>query len=342
MRDVTSGERLDQYQLEDLLARSGMASIFKARDTESGQTVALKIPHTQFESDVVFFQRFQREEAIGQKLEHPNIVRVLKPREKSRMYMVMEYVTGRSLRAIMDAERAMPPDRALPIAIQVCDAVAYLHERGVVHRDLKPENVLITPDGQVKILDFGIAFDLSARRLTWFGLSNPMGTPDYMAPEQSSGKRGDARTDVYALGMLLYEMLTGNLPYVSQNPRALLRMKANEDPKPPSAYLPSIDPNLETIILRAIARAPRDRYPTAAALVADLRNPAAVQAPNSEGSPARRRAGGALWARRFRVPAVVVLVIAALFALIKLSQRHTTAPPPPPGATPSETRGRER
>jgi serine/threonine-protein kinase len=337
MRDLTSGERLDQYQLEDLLARSGMASIFKARDTESGQTVALKIPHVQFESDVVFFQRFRREEEISQKLDHPNIVRVLKPREKSRMYMVMEYVDGRSLRAIMDAERAMPPGRAVPMAIQVCDAVAYLHERGVVHRDLKPENVLITPDGQVKILDFGIAFDQSARRLTWFGLSNPMGTPDYMAPEQISGRRGDARTDVYALGMLLYEMLTGNLPYVSQNPRALLRMKANEDPKPPSAYVPSIDGNLETIILRAISRAPRDRYANAAALVADLRNPAAVKALGAEGGAVRRRSAGGAWARRVRVPAVVLLVVAALVVLIRLSQRHTGTPPP--GGEPSETRG---
>src|SRR5262252_3885130 len=155
MREVTVGDRLDQYQVGELLARSGMASIFKAVDSESGQTVALKVPHMQFESDVVFFERFKREEQIGQRLDHPHIVKVLKPRAKSRMYLAMEYVEGKSLRAIMQSAGALPADKALDVAQQVGDALVYLHGRKVVHRDLKPENVLITADGQVKILDFG-------------------------------------------------------------------------------------------------------------------------------------------------------------------------------------------
>ena len=183
MHEDHVGDRVDQYELTDLIARSGMASIFKARDTESGAQVALKIPHVQFESDVVFFERFKREESIGQKLDHPHIVKVLKPRAKSRMYLAMEYVEGKSLRAIMQAARALPVDKALDIAQQVGDALCYLHAHRVVHRDLKPENVLVTAAGQVKILDFGIALDETARRLTWAGLSSAVGTPDYMAPE---------------------------------------------------------------------------------------------------------------------------------------------------------------
>jgi serine/threonine-protein kinase len=337
MREVTAGDKLDQYQLTDLLARSGMASIFKATDTESGATVALKVPHVQFESDVVFFERFKREEEIGQKLDHPNIVKVLKPREKSRMYMAMEYVDGRSLRAIMGEAKKLPLERAMDIAGQLCDALTYLHGRGIVHRDIKPENILLPASGQIKILDFGIALDESARRLTWFGLSNPLGTPDYMAPEQIGGKRGDARTDVYAVGTLLYEMLTGELPFSSPNPHALIRAKGSEEPRAPSYYLPTIDPALEAVILRAIARAPRDRHDTAAELLADLRDPAAAAARDPASRPSRRRP---LVPARLRTPLVVALVLAGLAALVWASHGvgRGTAPAPEGAAAPGRTR----
>ncbi len=331
MRDPAAGEKLDQYQLVDLLARSGMASIFKAVDTESGQPVALKIPHIQYESDIVFSQRFQREEEVGQRLRHPNVVAVLKPRDKTRMYMALEYVEGKSLRAIMDGKHPMPTERALDIARQVCDALAYLHDNGVVHRDIKPENVLLTAGDRVKILDFGIALFESERRLTWMGLSNAVGTPDYMAPEQIRGRRGDPRTDVYAVGMLLYEMLTCNLPYESSNPRALLKAKASEDPRPPSYYVPGFDPSLEAIILKAIERAPRDRYATAAALLADLRDPSAVPPRDPATGQARRR-GRARASRRVLLSAVIAAVLAGLASLVWLTARHAAAPAPPPAA----------
>ena len=232
MRESNVGERIDQYELTELLARSGMASIFKAIDTETGATVALKVPHVQFESDVVFSQRFEREVEVGQRLEHPNIVKVLKPKSQTRMYLPMEYVEGKSLRAMLKEKEPLPTDKALAIAAQVCDALEYLHSQGVVHRDIKPENILITQGGQAKILDFGIALVASERRLTWTGFSNTIGTPDYMAPEQVRGRRGDPRTDVYAVGLMLYEMLTCNLPYDSPNPRALLRAKVKKSPEP--------------------------------------------------------------------------------------------------------------
>jgi eukaryotic-like serine/threonine-protein kinase len=324
MREVNTGDQLDQYEVGELLARSGMASIFKAVDTASpaGQVVALKVPHMQFESDVVFFERFKREEKIGQRLDHPNIVKVLQPREKSRMYLAMEHVEGRSLRAMLQSGGPLPVATALDIARQVCEALVYLHAQKVIHRDIKPENVLLTATGQVKILDFGIALDESARRLTWAGLSAAIGTPDYMAPEQIGGRRGDERTDVYAVGTMLFEMLTGQLPHTAPNPHALMRAKTNDDPKPPSYYLPSIDPALEAIILRAIARVPRDRQATVAELLAHLRDPGAAPPPADE-SPTS--SGGArVWhaARRRALPVAAFLILGGLIALIALSNRR--------------------
>jgi len=330
MHDPVAGERFDQYELKELLARSGMASIFKAIDLESGQPVALKIPHIQYESDVVFSERFRREQEVGQRLSHPSLVKVLTPREKSRMYIAMEFVEGKSLRALMGDKRPLPTEKALDIACQVCEALVYLHAEGVVHRDIKPENILLTASGQVKILDFGIALFESERRLTWMGLSNAVGTPDYMAPEQIRGRRGDPRTDVYAAGMMLYEMLTCNLPYESPNSRALLRAKTSDEPRPPSYYVPGFDPHLEAIILKAIEVSPRDRYATAAALLADLKNPSAVS-PRDPG--ATRRRAGARVRRGFLLPVVIAAVLAALASLIYLSAHDSSRPVRPP-ATP--------
>src|SRR5437762_299591 len=152
-----------------------------------------------------------------------------------------------------------------------------MHSQRVVHRDLKTENILLTNDNQVKIMDFGIALDESARRLTWSGLSSTIGTPDYMAPEQVSGRRGDARTDIYALGTILYEMLTGELPYSGANVYAMMKAKTGEDPQPPTRFRPELDPHLEEIILHAIERTPRDRYQSAAEMLKDLQDPSQVE-----------------------------------------------------------------
>ena len=327
MREVNVGENLDQYQLTELIARSGMASIFKAVDRLSGATVAIKVPYLQFESDVVFYGRFQREEAVGRRLDHPNIIKVLTPRHKSRMYIAMEYVDGISLRAIMRNERPLKTERALDFARQVCDAMVYMHSQGVVHRDLKPENVLVTAEGRVKIMDFGIALDESARRLTWSGLSTTIGTPDYMAPEQVSGRHGDARTDVYALGTMLFEMLTGELPFAGTNVYSMMRAKTSEDPQPPSHFVPDIDPHLQEIILRAIERSPRNRYHSAAEMLADLNAPERVQIT----SRAQRLHPHSLRAQRVRRALWIVLFFSSLagifVSLIWLANRYPAAQP---------------
>jgi len=326
MREIIAGEPLDQYDLTELLARSGMASIFKAKDRQTGSTVAVKVPHMQYESDVAFFERFRREEQIGQKLAHPNIVRVLAPHEKSRLYLVMEFAEGKSLRAVMKERGRFTTEEALDVAKQIASALVYMHGAGIVHRDLKPDNVLLGSDGKIKLLDFGIAMDAEARRLTWFGLSPPIGTPDYMAPEQVRGRRGDARTDVYSLGTMLYEMITGELPYTASNIHAMMRAKLNEDPRRPSEVLPSIDPKVEEIILHAVERSPRERYVSAKEMLGDLEDLSRVTLRDRTGRGPRPLLERIAIPRRVLVPSVLVVVVGSLLVLTWMTGKPARGP----------------
>jgi len=323
MHDPEVGEQLDRYRLTELLARGGMASVFKAIDLDSGQELVLKVPYIQYESDVVFYQRFQREEEIGQRIHHPGVVRVLAPREKSRLYLAMEYLPGRSLTEVLAAEKPFAPERAISIASQLAEALACLQQHGVVHRDVKPDNVRVLPSGEVKLLDFGIALIESARRLTWAGLSHAVGTPDYMAPEQIRGRRGDARTDVYALGTLLYEMLTGHLPHEAGDASAVLESKLHGEFTPPASHLPGLEPALQAIVLRCIARDPRDRYAGAAELLRDLRCPSTA----ALGIPPQPRPSTLTRRRRRWIAAALVLgaIVAGLASLVWLSRPEAAA-----------------
>ena len=318
MREATVGDKIDQYLLTDVIARGTMAMIYKAHDVESGATVVLKVPHFQYESDIVFSQRFRREEEVGQRLDHPNVVRILGPQEKSRVYLAMEYVPGCTLRARMQSGQPIARTEALEIATQLCAALDYLHANGVVHRDLKPENIILTPGGQVKLVDFGIARFEGARRITWGGSAHLLGTPDYMAPEQIGGSRGDARSDLYAVGTILYEILMGNLPYHEDNSRALLRAKTRrQQPLRPSYYVPNFDAALEAILLKAIAPVPHDRYANATQLLRDLRDPTAITV--EEIAPLPRR-----WSRRpvrqkVAVALAVAVALGGLASLMALS-----------------------
>jgi serine/threonine-protein kinase len=314
MAELSPGDTLDQYQLLDVIARSGMATVFRAQDLENGHTVALKVPYLEYEADLVFHERFMREEQIGQRLNHPAIIKVLSPKQKSRVYLVMEYVEGELLSDRVRREKRFPIETAVALARQIVDALVYLHEHNVVHRDLKPANIMIQPDGKLKLIDFGIALDTTLRKMTWGRLSQAMGTPDYMAPEQIKGMRGDARTDIYSVGAILYEMLTGEVPFRGNNVHAAMRAKMQDDPIPPRRLRNEISPQLEEIVLRALEREPQDRFESAFELSEALAHPESVPL---TGRAARQRTKSKLpnWAR---VLMTVVGGIAAYIVLIWL------------------------
>jgi serine/threonine protein kinase len=270
--ELPAGKILDdRFKILGVVNRGGMAWIYEALDLESGQSVALKIPLFRYESDPAFFSRFQREEAIGLTLDHPYIIKLLPTDyKKSRPYIVMEFLEGRTLGERMRQELPFPETEAVRIASQICAGLDYLHRKGVVHRDLKPDNVMLCSDGSIRIMDFGIAKSGLARRLTFGGFTAPMGTPDYIAPEQVRGKRGDARTDLYALGMMLYEMTTGVLPYNGENAYVVMNARLAGDPEAPRQRNPQLSPQIEEIILHALERDPANRFPSAAAMKAEL------------------------------------------------------------------------
>jgi len=269
----------DRYRVTDIISRSGMATIYKGIDTKDDRVVALKVPFMQFEADPGFYSRFQREAAIGKALNHPYILRMFDDgdQRKSRPYIVMEYLEGQTLGHLMQVIRPMPEPDALKIASRVCEALHYMHEHDVVHRDLKPDNIMICSDGSIRIMDFGIAKFEGQRRLTYGGFTPTMGTPDYMAPEQVKGKRGDPRTDVYSLGAILYEMVTGSPPFEGANPFIIMNSRLTGDPVAPRKRNANISPQVEEIILHAMSRNPQDRYQTALEMKAELDEPSTVQ-----------------------------------------------------------------
>ena len=328
MNDVKVGDILDQYRITGLIARGGMASIFKAVDRATGATVAIKVPHLKYESDPAFHARFLRERAIGQRLSHPNILKVLTPRHQSRLYIATEYVDGVPLRSSLTPGQPLDVAQALDIARQIGDALSYLHAQHVVHRDLKPENILVTRDGRIKILDFGIALDHPSRRLTWLG-SSTMGTPEYMAPEQVKGLQGDERSDMYALGLILYEMLTGALPFPGDNPQDVMQGKLGSDPIPPRRFRPDLDPALEEIVLHAIERNPRDRYASAGQILEDLRDPSKVVPQNRAERLHPRSLAMQNMRRRLGYVAFFTSLIGAFLFLIWLANRYPAAKGPP-------------
>ena len=266
---LEAGSQVDFYRIDTPVARSGMASIYRATDVRDNRTVALKIPHPDMEADPILSDRFQREAGIGEKLNHPNVMRVFKDEKRSRIYMVMEWCQGRLLRQIMDEGR-LSHERGLHIAKEVLRALDYIHANGVVHRDLKPENIMVDENDNIKLIDFGIAGDSSARRLTYANFTATLGTPNYISPEQVKGKRGDGRSDIYSMGVILYEMLSGKLPFTGPSPIAAMNDRLLNHPVPPSVADPAISPHLQEVLYRALERDPKNRYATAHEFLNDL------------------------------------------------------------------------
>ncbi len=317
---LEAGTQLDSYRIDAPIARSGMASVYRATDLRDNRQVALKIPHPDLEADPVLFDRFQRESDIGEKLSHPKVMRVYGGEDHSRIYMVMEWCEGRLLRQVL-TERKMEQDRALRIALAILDALEYIHENGVVHRDLKPENIMVDAQDNIKLIDFGIAGDSSARRLTYSGFTASLGTPDYIAPEQVKGKRGDGRTDIYAMGVILYEMLTGKLPFAGPSPLAVMNDRLLNYPIPPRVANPAISPELQEVLYRALERDPRNRYAKASNFAWDLQHLDQVGVENRDELEGwNKRKSQQL--RKFLYYSALALIPVAILLVIALLTHH--------------------
>jgi eukaryotic-like serine/threonine-protein kinase len=259
-----------RYELSHLIARGGMAEVWQARDRLLDRPVALKILFPELSVDRSFVERFRREAQAAANLSHPNIVPVFDWGEDAgTYYIVMEFVDGRTLSSIMRSAGELHPDRAAEIAADVAAALSYAHRHGVIHRDVKPGNVLITEDSVIKVTDFGIARALNTEEsLTQTGAV--MGTATYFSPEQAEGLGVDARSDIYSLGVVLFEMVTGRPPFLGETPVAVASKHVREHPPTPSEINPSVPPDLEAIILKCMAKSPEHRYASGEELRADL------------------------------------------------------------------------
>lgn len=312
---------LDHYRIEKVVARSGMSTLYKATDLNTGRLVAVKAPHDELEADPVLLERFRREQEIGQQLDHPGIVKTYDNETRSRLYMVLEWVEGRLLRTILNQERKLPIDRAVNITLAICDALDYMHSFGVVHRDLKPENVMVDEQDRIKLIDFGIAMKEDARRLTITNLAAVMGTPDYISPEQVKGQRGDQRSDIYSLGAIFYEMLTGQTPFSGPNPLAVMNERVQNDPQLARKLNPEISPQLQEVLFRAMEREPRHRYATASEMAWDLEHQDQIGVEDGERRPALRKQG-VPGGRKLLLYLLLALVPIALFGLMLLLARR--------------------
>jgi serine/threonine-protein kinase len=294
-----------------------MASLFKANDRKTGSAVALKVPYLQIESDPAGFDRFKREEEIGLQLNHPYILKIIPVENKSRPYIAMEYLEGQTLSELLKSIRPLPEPDAVKIASRVCEALEYMHSKGVIHRDLKPQNIMLCNDGSMRIMDFGIARSQASRRLTFVGFTPAMGTPDYMAPEQVRGSRGDQRTDIYALGAILYEMSTGETPFGGDSAYVIMNARVTGDPVAPRKANPQLTPVLEEIILHAMERDPKRRYQSAAEMKAELDDYEKVEMTQRHS----RLQAPQLWKSRFRMLPMIlgfVFLQVILFFLLLL------------------------
>lgn len=310
----TPGSQIDHYQIIRQLGHGGMSRVYLASDTQDQQKVVLKFPNDELIGDIGVYERYKREAEIGNRVKHPHVQHLINPGEHhSEEYLVMEYIHGRTLREYMEANnnQPLPVSEALRLALQLCDALVYCHEHGVFHRDIKPENIMVQDDGNIKIIDFGIALLEGARRVTWRGLTGMVGTPDYMSPEQLKGERGAAASDIYAVGIVLYEMLCGRTPFDGENVFAVMNQHITLDPPSILDFNPDLSPELATVVMKAIRRDSEKRFHSMLEMQNALQNLAKVKAvPYEPDAPKMHNM------RRQIV--VTTLIILAIFVVIVL------------------------
>jgi serine/threonine protein kinase len=315
------GEQLDHYQLQSIVSTSVSADVFRATDMRTSKQVAIKIPHLEIEGDPAMYDRFYREEEIETKLDHPGVVRIFPNPHRSQVYIVMEWLEGRLLGQILNEEKRLPVDRATKLTLHICDALDYVHGHGVVLRDLSPDSVMVDSEDNIKLFSFGFAAMTGARRLTFANLSASLGTPNYISPEQVQGKHGDARSDIYSLGVMLYRMLTGAVPFPGNNPFEVMNDRLQKNPIPPTKLNPEITPQMQEIIYRALERDPRNRYGSAREFARDLRHQDQVGITARPKSTLREKGDSTRTGRRLLYLAATILPL-LIFALLYLMSRR--------------------
>jgi eukaryotic-like serine/threonine-protein kinase len=268
-----------RYELDGVVGRGGMAEVYRARDIRLDRIVAIKTLRADLARDQIFQARFRREAQSAASLNHPSIVAVYDTGEDMASgmpipYIVMEYVDGRTVRDLLQEGHRLLPERSLEIIDGVLRALDYSHQAGIVHRDIKPGNVMVTRNGDVKVMDFGIARAMSDAQATMTQTAQVIGTAQYLSPEQARGERVDSRSDLYSTGCLLYELLTGRPPFTGDSPVAIAYQHVRENPVPPSRVDPDVPPWADAIVLKAMAKSPGDRYQTAGDMRADLQRAA--------------------------------------------------------------------
>ena len=306
------GRNLEEYTILAELGRGGMSQVYLARCPHRSKPVAIKVPNSALLADREMLDKFWQEAEIGQSLHHPNIVQIYELRLTSTLpYMVMEYVEGgKSLANRLEEMVVLPLEEAASLTAQVGDALSYAHGKGIIHRDIKPGNILLAPGNVAKVSDFGIAKVLTKSTIT--GRGTIWGTYRYMSTEQAKGERLDARSDLYSLGVVLYEMLTGRPPFVSDSPWQVVHAHIYEVPLPPRRLNEGIPPEVERVVLRALEKEPRRRYQSAEEMIADLspdRWGAAVGYPPGEVGPCLTIASG--WRQGVDIPLAETEVVLA-------------------------------
>ncbi|MCL5736850.1 MAG: Stk1 family PASTA domain-containing Ser/Thr kinase [Actinobacteria bacterium] len=260
----------DRYEVIKKLGSGGMADVYLAEDRLLGRQVALKVLSSRYAHDEQFVERFRREASSAASLNHPNIVQIYDRGEAEETYYIaMEYLEGRSLKEIILKYAPLNPDLVLSVSVQILEALRFAHRRDIIHRDIKPQNIIVDNDGRVKVTDFGIARAGSASTMTEAG--SILGTAHYLSPEQAQGRPVEAASDLYSLGVVMYEMVTGRLPYDGDNPVTIAMQHVQDSPTPPRSIVPDVPENLEAVILRSLGKRPTDRYLTAQAFLDDLR-----------------------------------------------------------------------
>lgn len=299
----------NRYRILELIGEGGMALVYKAECVLLQRTVAVKILRPQYSSDKEFVTRFRREAQAAASLSHPNVVNIYDVGQDGGVhYIVMELIEGDNLKSLIRKEAPLPVNRALHIALQICEALRHAHDHNIIHRDIKPHNILLTADGRVKVTDFGIARAISAGGFTQTGVV--MGSVQYFSPEQAKGQPVGPQSDLYALGCVLYEMLTGEVPFTGESPIAIALKHIQEKPVSVKKLRPGLPPGAVRVIEKALAKDPEERYPSAWSMIIDLRAALGIEPPEEKeerglSDPNFNRPGGGRTGRRKGIPACI-------------------------------------